>query len=130
MTVVAEIDEPETPRGLSARKGAGIGPRRLAQGRARAILIASIADAMSKQGLSQVQAARLCRTDQPTLSKVLRGRTESVTLDKLVGWLLSLGRSVEIRVAEADSLQEGTLTAVAPGATEAPSLSLQERIGE
>src|SRR5947207_1828244 len=67
--------------------------RRKNQRSARTALIAAIAEAMVARDLSQVQTARLCRTDQPTLSKVLRGRTESVTLDKLVGWLLSLGRS-------------------------------------
>lgn len=78
----------------------------------RATLITAIAETMSVRGLSQVQAAKLCRTDQPTLSKVLRGRTMSVTLDKLVGWLLALGRSVEIRVAQTNSGNKGKLTAV------------------
>jgi predicted XRE-type DNA-binding protein len=76
------------------------------------MLIAAIADAMSARGLTQVQAARLCHTDQPTLSKVLRGRTESVTLDKLLGWLLLLGRSVEIRISGTDPNLGGTLTTV------------------
>lgn len=129
MTVADEIDESATHTRVRAPEGSGAGARRAAHRRARATLITAIADAMTKQGLSQVQAARLCGTDQPTLSKVLRGRTESVTLDKLVGWLLSLGRSVEIRVAETDSLQEGTLTAVAAEATELKSLSTQERLG-
>lgn len=78
----------------------------------RARLIAAITETMAARGLSQVQAAKLCRTDQPTLSKVLRGRTQSVTLDKLVGWLLALGRSVEIRIARSDQRQKGQLTAV------------------
>lgn len=69
---------------------------------ARSTLILAIADTMASRKLSQVQAAKLCRTDQPTLSKVLRGRTESVTIDKLVGWLLALGRSVEVRVGHTD----------------------------
>jgi predicted XRE-type DNA-binding protein len=87
-------------------------PDRAASGpeTSRAILISAIAGAMSVRGLSQVQAARICRTDQPTLSKVLRGRTDSVTLDKLLGWLLLLGRSVEIRVSETDRQSDGILT--------------------
>ena len=82
---------------------------------ARAELITAIAVAMATRDLSQVQASKLLRTDQPTLSKVLRGRTESVSLDKLVAWLLALGRSVEIRVGQADLEGEGTLTAVVDG---------------
>jgi predicted XRE-type DNA-binding protein len=79
---------------------------------ARAILISAIGGAMTVRGLSQVQAARICRTDQPTLSKVLRGRTDSVTLDKLLEWLLLLGRSVEIRVSETAPQSDGILTAL------------------
>ena len=90
----------------------GDGVRRSAHGDARATVIAAIAAAMTVRGLTQVQAARLCQTDQPTLSKVLRGRTESVTLDKLVGWLLLLGRSVEIRISGTDPRVRGTLTTV------------------
>jgi len=77
----------------------------------RAELIAAIAAAMSRRDLSQVQASKLLRTDQPTLSKVLRGRTESVSLDKLLCWLQALGCSVEIRVGPTRQ-QDGRLTAV------------------
>lgn len=79
---------------------------------ARARLIAAIIGAMEARGLSQVHAAKLCGTDQPTLSKVLRGRTQSVTLDKLLRWLLALGRSVEIRITWSDPARKGKLTAV------------------
>lgn len=72
-------------------------------------LISAIAATMAAQGLSQVQTAKLCRTDQPTLSKVLRGRTGSITLEKLVGWLIALGRSVELRVGQASMVRPGRL---------------------
>ena len=65
---------------------------------AKSDLIAAIASTIERRKLTQVDAARLCRTDQPTLSKVLRGRMESVTIDKLTAWLTALGRTVEIRV--------------------------------
>ena len=84
--------------------------RRRGHDQTRQALIAAIAGAMNVRGLSQVQAARLCGTDQPTLSKVLRGRTASVTVDKLVDWLLSLGRSIEIRIGPT-FLEVGVLTA-------------------
>ena len=44
----------------------------------------------------------LSYTDQPTLSKVLRGRMESVTIDRLTIWLMALGRTVEIHVRPYD----------------------------
>jgi predicted XRE-type DNA-binding protein len=65
-------------------------------------LISTISDTIKRRGLTQQVAAKLCRTDQPTLSKVLRGRMESVTIDRLTTWLTALGRTVEIRVRPYD----------------------------
>lgn len=70
---------------------------------AKSVLIEAIADTIRDRALSQTEAAKLCVTDQPTLSKVLRGRMESVTIDRLAGWLTALGRSVEIRVRPYDA---------------------------
>ena len=50
------------------------------------------------RGLTRKQAAALCGTDQPTLSKALSGRMTSISLDQLTRWLNALGRSVEIKV--------------------------------
>jgi len=61
-------------------------------------LIMAVGDTIRERGLTQQEAAQLCGTDQPTLSKVLRGRMESVTIDKLAAWLNALGRTVEIRI--------------------------------
>jgi predicted XRE-type DNA-binding protein len=65
-------------------------------------LIASISDTIRERKLTQTEAAQLCGTDQPTLSKVLRGRMESVTIDRLAAWLTALGRTVEIHVKPYD----------------------------
>jgi predicted XRE-type DNA-binding protein len=68
-------------------------------GAGKAALVAAIAETMRERGLTQIEAARLCRTDQPTLSKLLRGRLRGhVSIDKLTAWLTALGRTVEIRV--------------------------------
>ena len=64
----------------------------------KSTLIAAMHETMIKRKLTQKAAAALCGTDQPTLSKVLRGRMEIVTIDRLTAWLTVLGRSVEIRV--------------------------------
>jgi predicted XRE-type DNA-binding protein len=61
-------------------------------------LIMAIRDTIEERKLSQQEAARLCGTDQPTLSKIMRGRVESVTIDRLTAWLTALGRTVEIHV--------------------------------
>ena len=65
---------------------------------AKSSLIDAISETIGQRKLTQKEAAALCNTDQPTLSKVLRGRMESVTIDRLAGWLTALGRTVEIHV--------------------------------
>lgn len=80
---------------------------------AKSLLIDAISDTIAQRKLTQKEAAKLCETDQPTLSKVLRGRMESVTIDRLAGWLTGLGRTVEIRVRPYNAhKKEGQLVAV------------------
>ena len=76
----------------------GFSPAEAEELLAKSVLIEAIADTIGRRELTQAQAAKLCSTDQPTLSKVLRGRMESVTIDRLAAWLTALGRNVEIRV--------------------------------
>src|SRR5579862_4201943 len=66
-------------------------------------LISAIDETIKRRKLTQVEAARRCGTDQPTLSKVLRGRMESVTIDRLAAWLMALGRTIEIHVRPYDA---------------------------
>jgi predicted XRE-type DNA-binding protein len=76
----------------------GFSPEEAAELTAKSSLIIAIKGAITQAKLTQQEAARRCGTDQPTLSKVLRGRLESVTIDRLANWLNALGRDVEIRV--------------------------------
>lgn len=73
----------------------------------RAIFGRVIADT----GLSQTQAAKLCATDQPTLSKVLSGRSDSVSTDQLLRWLTQLGCRIEINVQAPHVSSSGTIKA-------------------
>ena len=79
---------------------------------AKADLITLLARAIKENGLTQEQAAHLCGTDQPTLSKILRGRLESVTIDRLTRWIAALGGRVRITVEQprAGSAQKGSVT--------------------
>lgn len=80
---------------------------------AKSTLIIAIKDAVAHRKLTQQEAAQLCGTDQPTLSKVFRGRMESVTIDRLASWLNALGRDVEIVVKPAPrSRRQGRLRVV------------------
>jgi predicted XRE-type DNA-binding protein len=78
----------------------GFSPADAAELTVKSKLIIAIKDTIVRRKLTQQEAARLCGTDQPTLSKVLRGRMESVTMDRLTGWLVALGRDVEIVVGK------------------------------
>ena len=64
----------------------GFAPAEAAELTVRSALITSIGDTIRARKLTQQEAARLCGTDQPTLSKVLRGRMESVTIDRLTAY--------------------------------------------
>jgi predicted XRE-type DNA-binding protein len=79
---------------------------------AKSDLITLLARAIVEKGLTQRQAAQLCGRDQPTLSKVLRGRLESVTIDRLTRWIVALGGRVRITVEQprSGSAQKGSVT--------------------
>lgn len=64
----------------------------------RSQLTSMIAEALAEKQLSQVDAARMCDTDQPTLSKILAGRKQNASSEKLLCWLMALGWDVEIRL--------------------------------
>ncbi|WP_132537105.1 XRE family transcriptional regulator [Rhizobium sp. PP-F2F-G48] len=78
----------------------------------RSTLAAALADTLSSRKLSQSDAARICATDQPTLSKVLKGRHVGVTADKLFYWLAALGCDIEVHVNKAHALKSGEVRAV------------------
>jgi predicted XRE-type DNA-binding protein len=65
---------------------------------AKADLITLVSQTMRARKLTQKQAASLCGVDQPTLSKVLSGAMDSVTIDRLTRWLVALGGRVQINV--------------------------------
>lgn len=91
----------------------GFTPTEAADLTAKSTLIIAIKDAIAHHKLTQQDAAQLCGTDQPTLSKVFRGRMESVTIDRLASWLNALGRDVEIVVKPAPrSRRQGRLRVV------------------
>lgn len=85
----------------------------LESGRAlRSTLAAALADTLSSRKLSQIDAARICAADQPTISKVLRGVNVGVTVDKLFCWLAALGCNIEVHVNKARDLKSGDVRAV------------------
>jgi predicted XRE-type DNA-binding protein len=92
----------------------GFSPSEAAELTVKSNLITTIRDTIATRNLTQKEAAGLCGTDQPTLSKVLRGRMESVTIDRLAAWLNALGRTVEIRVRPYDRKAKAGQLVIAP----------------
>lgn len=92
----------------------GFTPAEAAELTVKSALISTIGDTIKARKLTQQEAARLCGTDQPTLSKVLRGRMESVTIDRLIAWLTALGRNIEIRVRPYDRRAKAGQLVMAP----------------
>ncbi|MEX0682268.1 MAG: helix-turn-helix transcriptional regulator [Dehalococcoidia bacterium] len=100
-------DVPATKSSGNVFLDLGFGEAEAAGKLAKAKLILELKRAMRARDLTQRQAAKLCGDprvkpgDQPTLSKVLSGRMEAVTIDLLARWLNALGRTVEIKVTTA-----------------------------
>ena len=92
----------------------GFSPSTVAELTVKSTLITTIGDTIKQRKLTQKEAAALCGTDQPTLSKVLRGRMESVTIDRLAAWLNALGRTVEIHVRPFDRKARTGQLVIAP----------------
>jgi len=87
----------------------GFSPEDAEELTAKSTLILALKTVMTERTLTQKQAAKVCGTDQPTLSKVLHGRMESVTLDRLAHWLTALGQDVEITVRPAPATRHARL---------------------
>ena len=76
-------------------------------------LVTAINDTIDARGITQVEAAKIVGMDQPTLSKLLRGRFRSVSTDKLADMLNALGRDVTIVVGGMTSGESRGRTLVA-----------------
>lgn len=66
----------------------------------KAGLILEIRQIIERRGLTQAEAARIMKIDRPTLSKLLRGKFISCSVEKLFSYLNRLGNKVEVRVQE------------------------------
>jgi predicted XRE-type DNA-binding protein len=100
----------------------GFSPAEAAALTVKSSLITAISDTIKEREPTQKDAARLCNIDQPTLSKVLRGRMESVTIDRLAAWLTALGQT--LRPGGLDWISALRAPAIRPLAAEGGPLQL------
>ena len=64
----------------------------------KAKVAAAISGHIQKAGLTQSEAANVLGIDQPKVSKLLRGRLDSFSLDRLVSYAAALGHGVDVKI--------------------------------
>ena len=81
---------------------------------AKAGLAIRINEAIRARRLTQTEAARLLKIDQPKISRLLRGQLSGFSTERLMHFLNLLGRDVEIAVKPVPrSRRQGRLRVVA-----------------
>jgi len=65
---------------------------------AKAKLVVALSEVIAQTGFTQAKVAGVLGVDQPTVSKLLRGRTSGFTSDRLMRLLNLLGQDVDISV--------------------------------
>lgn len=79
---------------------------------AKAELAAQIARIIKAKGLTQVAAARVLGIDQPKVSALVRGRLIDFSTERLIKFLNTLGRDVQIVVTARSRRGLGSLQVV------------------
>ena len=67
---------------------------------AKAELAAKIIEEIQRHGLTQSQAAEILGVDQPKVSALKQGKLSGFSIERLLRFLLLLGRDIEIAVKE------------------------------
>jgi predicted XRE-type DNA-binding protein len=83
---------------------------------AKADLAIYISDAIRARRLTQTQAARILKIDQPKISRLLRGQLSGFSTERLMHFLTLLGRDIEITVRPAPSSRRQGRSRVVPTA--------------
>ena len=72
-------------------------------------IVPVIRDRIRRLGLTQTQAGALLGMSQPAVSKLLRGRTEGYSLERLLAFAHVLGSDVEIVVKAAPAARQSRM---------------------
>jgi predicted XRE-type DNA-binding protein len=79
----------------------------------KAHLVMLISKMIESQRLTQGEAASLIGLRQPDMSKLLRGRFEGFSLERLLKFVRALGSDVEIKIKPSRPKQEGKILVTA-----------------
>ena len=77
---------------------ADLGLPRPAEALAKAELAVKITDIIRRRQLTQAEAARVLNLDQPKVSALVRGRLSGFSIERLLRFLMLLGRDIQITV--------------------------------
>jgi predicted XRE-type DNA-binding protein len=81
------------------------------QALAKARLAEAVEDTIRRRGLTQEDAGSIIGVDQGTVSKLVNGRLDGFSQERLIRYLVALGANVEIVVQGPESYEaEGRLT--------------------
>ncbi|MFO7903728.1 MAG: helix-turn-helix transcriptional regulator [Pirellulaceae bacterium] len=72
---------------------------------AKARLAEAIDDTIERRGLTQLDAAAIIGVDQPAVSKIVNGRLDGFSQERLLRYLTALGNDVEIVVHRPESYE-------------------------
>jgi predicted XRE-type DNA-binding protein len=75
----------------------------------KAHLVILISKMIESQGLTQGQAASRIGLRQPDVSKLLKGRFEGFSLERLLYFVRALGSDIQIKVRPTKKRQEGRI---------------------
>ena len=70
--------------------------------------------------LTQKEAAEIMKTDQPHVSDILRGKLARFTIDRLLRFLLTLGKDIEIKIKKPKTEKHHPRIYVSDGERRAP----------
>jgi predicted XRE-type DNA-binding protein len=79
----------------------------------KAHLVMLISKMIKSQNLTQGQAAAKIGLRQPDVSKLLRGRFEGFSLERLLYFVRALGSNIEIKVKPTKTKHEGRISVAA-----------------
>ena len=80
---------------------------------AKAELAAKIIREIEHRRLTQIEAARVLGIDQPKISALKQGKLSGFSIERLIRFLLLLGRDVEIKVKDKPTSRSGARLRVA-----------------
>ena len=97
-TTLNAVESEETITESSGNVFADLGFENPEEELAKAKLVVALSQVIAQTGLTQSKVADILGVDQPTISKLLRGRTSGFTTDRLMRLLNLLGQDVNISV--------------------------------